>query len=73
MNLRLQTLLAEAESRLAEADQSRLADLVEAFVATYDAPADFSPEEQADLARLDAEPFEAADPAEVAEAFRRRG
>jgi hypothetical protein len=27
----------------------------------------------ADLARIDAEPFEAADPAEVAEAFRRRG
>lgn len=73
MNARLQTLLHDAETRLAAPDQSRLADLVEAFVATHDDPAPFTPEERAHLALIDTEPFIAADPAAVAATFGKRG
>ena len=70
MNARLHNLIAEAESRLAVGDQERLAALVEAFVTTHAAPDDFSPEERRHLAMLDAEPFDPADPAEVATFFK---
>jgi hypothetical protein len=73
MNARLHTLIADAESRLAAGDQERLAALVEAFVSTHEAPDDFSPEERAHLSMIDAEPFDSADPAEVAAFFAKRG
>lgn len=72
MNQRLQTLLAEAEV-LPVAEQERLADLVESFVATHAAADLFTPEELDDLERLAAEPFERADPAEVAALLVRYG
>lgn len=73
MNARLQTLLLDAETRLAAPDQARLADLVEAFVTMHDDPTPFTPEERAHLVLIDAEPFDPADPATVAATFGRRG
>ena len=72
MTVRLHTLVAEAEAALTAEDQARLAELVEAFVATHQEGQDFSAEELADLARLDAGPTVPADPAEVAALFARR-
>jgi hypothetical protein len=53
---------------------ARLHDLiVETFVVTWTTDVDFTPEEMARLREIDAEPFEAADRAEVEAFFRRRG
>lgn len=73
MNVRLRTLLEEAETRLSEAGQRRLAEIVEAFVATHEGEEDFTQTERAHLASIDREPFREADPAEVAALFARRG
>ena len=73
MNARLQSLIRDAEMRLATPDQTRLAELVEAFVTTHEDPAPFTPEERAHLALIDAEPFDPADPDAVAAIFGRRG
>jgi hypothetical protein len=60
MNIRLQSLLSEAENRLQQAEQDRLAELMETFLATTGAEADFTPAKLAYLRTLDAEPFEPA-------------
>lgn len=73
MNARLKTLLESAETRLAPAEQSALADLLEAFVANRDSAADFSRAELDHLRQVDAEPFVEADPVALAALFARRG
>jgi hypothetical protein len=60
MNMRLQSLLNEAEGRLAQAEQDRLAELVETFLATTGPEADFTTQELADLRALEAAPVELA-------------
>jgi hypothetical protein len=72
MNVRLQSLLAEAES-LPEDDQDDLVELVETFLAARNEAATFTPEELEHIRRIEAEPFVEADPAEVAAFFARRG
>ena len=64
---RLQDLTVEAEAKLGPEAQERLAEVVD-FVASGTAEPDFTPEAMARLREIDAEPFEAADPAEF-EAF----
>ena len=73
MNARLHDLIVEAEAKLGPEAQERLAEMVESFVVSWTAEADFTPEEMARLREIDAEPFVAADPAEVEAFFRRRG
>lgn len=73
MNARLQSLILDAETRLAAPDQTRLAEIVEAFVTAHEDPAPFTPEERAHLALIDAEPFDPADPDAVAATFGQRG
>jgi hypothetical protein len=73
MNIRLQTLITEAEARLSASEQARLADLVQAYVTSHEEPDDFTPAERAHLALIDAEAFEPADPEEVIRVFARRG
>ncbi len=73
MNARLRHLLEDAETRLSEAGQRRLAELVEAYVATHEGEGDFTGDELAHLSEVDREPFAPADPAEVAALFARRG
>ena len=73
MNTRLKDVIGEAEARLAPEAQERLVEIIESFVASWGAGGSFSAEEMARLREIDAEPFEAADPAEVEEFFRRRG
>jgi hypothetical protein len=73
MNARLHELIVEAEAKLGPEAQERLAEIVEIFVVTWSTELEFTPEEMACLREIDAEPFEAADPAEVEAFFRRRG
>ena len=73
MNAHLHDLIDHAEARLGEADRDKLAALLEAFLATHEGEELFTEEERAHLARLDAEPFEPADPDEVVAFFARRG
>jgi hypothetical protein len=73
MNARLQDLIVEAEAKLGPEGQERLAEIVEHFVVSWTAELDFTPEEMARLREIDAEPFEAADPAEVEAFFQQRG
>ncbi len=73
MNARLHELIVEADAKLGPEGQERLAEIVESFVVSWTAEVDFTPEEMARLRELDAEPFEAADPAEVEAVFRRPG
>lgn len=73
MNARLHDLIVDAEARLGPEAQERLAEIVETFVASWTTEPDFTPEEMARLREIDAELFEAADPAEVEAFFRRRG
>lgn len=73
MTATLRSLIDEVESRLRPADQNRLAALVETFVTTHADPADFTAEEREHLNRLEDEPFDAADPADVANFFAGRG
>ena len=73
MNARLKDLIVEAAARLGPEGQERLAEIVEHFVASWTADPGFTPEEMARLREIDAEPFEAADPAEVEAFFRQRG
>ena len=73
MNARLQSLIHAAETRLGAADQARLEEIVEAFVAVREGAPDFSPDERDHLGAIDAEPFKPADAAEVAALFARRG
>ncbi len=62
MNVRLQHLIVDAEAQLQPEEQERLADIVEAFVASREAGNDLTPEEMVLLREIDGEPFEAADP-----------
>ncbi len=73
MNARLKDLIVEAEAKLGSEAQARLAEVVEAFVASWSEEVAFTPEEMARLREIDTEPFEQADPAEVEAFFRRRG
>ncbi|MGQ0563729.1 MAG: hypothetical protein ACT4OK_01475 [Gemmobacter sp.] len=73
MNARIRSLIDTAEARLPDRDQDDLADLLEEFVASRSAHAEFTTDEWAHLLRVDAEPFIPADPAEVAAVFARRG
>jgi hypothetical protein len=73
MNAHLHDLINHAEANLGAADRDKLAALVESFLATHEGKEPFTEEERAHLARLDAEPFEPADAAEVAAFFARRG
>jgi hypothetical protein len=73
MNAHLHDLIDHAEANLGAADRDKLAVLLESFLATHEGEEPFSEEERAHLSRLDAEPFEPADPAEVAVFFARRG
>jgi hypothetical protein len=70
---RLQTLIAEAEAMLPEAEQAHLAEIVESFLAARDGSDLVSPEELEELLRIEAEPDDVATPEEVAAVFRRRG
>ena len=72
MNIRLQSLMNEAETRLGAADQERLAELVETFLAVSGPEADFSAEELADLRDLHQNPVELASDDAVAALFGRR-
>lgn len=73
MNARLQELVIEAEAKLGPEGRERLTEIVEHFVASWTADPGFTPEEMARLREIDAEPFEAVDPAEVEAFFRQRG
>lgn len=73
MNATLHDLFKQAEEGLDRPGQDQLAELVAAFLATHSGPAPFSPEDLAHLRQIDREAFDAADPAEVAELFGRRG
>lgn len=73
MNARLHDLIVEAEAKLGPEEQARLTEIVEAFIVSRTTDLGFTPEEMARLREIDAEPFEAADPAEVEAFFRRRG
>jgi erythromycin esterase-like protein len=72
MNIRLQNLLLEAETRLDQRLQERLGDLVEAFVETATTGEAFTPKELEQLKQLETAPFEAASPGSVAAVFSRR-
>jgi hypothetical protein len=73
MNARLHDLIVEAEAKLEPEAQARLTEIVENFIVSWTTALDFTPEEMARLREIEAEPFEAADPAEVEAFFRRRG
>ncbi len=73
MNAQLKHVLEDAERRLGAKDRQRLAEFVEAFVASHEGPNDFTSKELTHLARIEAEPSDPADPAEVAALFARRG
>lgn len=68
----LHTLVEEAEAALGPGARARLAGLIESFVATHEGAEPFTDDERAHLARLDAEPFEPADPEAVAALFARK-
>ena len=72
MNIRLQSLMNEAETRLGEADQDRLAELLETFLAVRGTGADFSAEEVVELRSLDQNRVELATDDAVAALFGRR-
>jgi hypothetical protein len=69
----LKPLLHTAETRLTPGDRTKLADLIAAFIATHEDHTDFTPEDRAHLDLPDRDPFIAADPAEIAALFSRRG
>lgn len=73
MNIRLQKLVKDAESRLAASEQVLLADLMDSFVCTHEGPLDFDRAELAYLKKLDKEHFYPADAEAVTRAFQRRG
>lgn len=73
MNAHLHDLIADAEARLGTKDRDKLAALLESFLATHEGAEPFTGAERAHLARLDAEPFDPADPGEIAALFARRG
>lgn len=73
MNARLKDLFVEAEAKLGPEAQERLAEVVEAFVASWSEQVAFTADEMERLRKIDAEPFEEAVPGEVEAFFRRRG
>jgi len=75
MNARLKESLAAAADSLPEQGQNRLADAVDLFTSNYGRSAsdDFTPAELAEIERVAAEPFVAADPKEVEAFFARNG
>jgi hypothetical protein len=72
MNVRLQKLLADAET-LPRSEQDRLAEFLETYLDTHRGEPDFTEDELADLKRLDAEPFEPASHAAIKALFARPG
>ena len=68
----LHTLVDKAKAALGPEAQARLAGLIESFVATHEGAEPFTGDERAHLARLDAEPFDSADPEAVAALFARK-
>lgn len=73
MNARLHDLIAGAEAKLGPEEQAGLTEIVAAYILSRTAGGGFTAEEMARLREIDAEPFEAAHPAEVEAVFRRRG
>jgi hypothetical protein len=71
MNARLDTILDEARAAFSADAQDRLADLIEAYVATHAADPDITEAELAELKRRHDEPFDPAPEAEVREFFAR--
>ena len=72
MTAPLHTLIADAEARLDDPSRDKLAALIEAFLATHDGTDHFTAAERDRLHAMDVEPFDPADPAEVAALFARR-
>ena len=68
----VRSLVKNAEAALGPAAQARLAGLIESFAATHEGAETFTDNERAHLARLDAEPFEPADPEAIATLFARQ-
>lgn len=73
MNARLSDLIHAAETRLDLADQQRLADMVQGFVETHSGDPAFTESERAHLDLIAQEPFDPADPQDIASVFARRG
>jgi hypothetical protein len=71
MNARLDSILDEARAALSADAQDRLADLIEAYVATHAAAPAFTADELAELKRRHDEPFDPAPEHEVREFFAR--
>jgi hypothetical protein len=71
MNARLAPLIDEARAALSAADQDRLADLIEAYLASLTPEPAFTEEELAEIRRRHDEPFDPAPDDEVREFFAR--
>jgi hypothetical protein len=71
MNARLAPLIDEACAALSAADQDRLADLIEAYLASRTPEPDFTEHELAEIRRRHDEPFDPAPGDEVREFFAR--
>jgi hypothetical protein len=72
MNARIRSLIDSAEMQLSAQEQESLADLLQDFLDGRHPDADLTADELAHLRMVDAEPFEPADPAQVAAYFARR-
>lgn len=73
MSRHMLELLNRAEQSLSVADQAELVAIIETFIDARDEVDDFTDEERAHLAMLDAEPFVEAPAARLAAVFGRRG
>ena len=73
MKARFASLIVAAGATLGPQGRERLAEVVEAFVASWSAAVAVTPGEMARQRAIDAERFGAADPAQVEAVFRRRG
>ena len=70
MNVSLQTLVAQAETQLSDEEKEGLAEVIADYLAGSGEPY-FTPEEIAEIERLESEALELADPAEVEVFFAR--
>jgi hypothetical protein len=71
MNARLAPLIDEARAALSAADQDRLADLIETYLASRVPEPGFTEDELAEIRRRHDEPFDPATDDEVREFFAR--
>ena len=72
MTANVRHLITDVETRLDPAQRETLAAIVDTFLATHDGPPPFTATEHDHLTTLDREPFEMADPNDVAALFARR-